>query len=59
MEQTVLLNKVAGLVNQASSSNGAGMTEEADARIEELRELLNLAHSDAAAEKERIEAEPG
>lgn len=41
MEQTELINKAAGLINQASERSGTGFPDEAKARLADLWELLN------------------
>lgn len=41
MEQTLLIDEVSKLINQASERAGAGFPNQARARLVKLRELLN------------------
>lgn len=41
MEQKTLINEAAQLINQASERAGAGFPDQAQARLDDLRKLLN------------------
>lgn len=60
MELTELINKAAGLINQASERVGAGWPDQAKARLQDLHRLLvlqcdmftpNESHNDQPAAK--------
>lgn len=63
MEQIVLINEAAQLINQASERAGAGFPDQAQARLEGLKDLLNkelvLDPADDAELEEKLEPSQG
>lgn len=60
MEQTDLINRVAGLVNKASQSNGMGQHDEAKQHLVAMRNLLveELAEKPPAEPEEKPAEKP-